>query len=118
MTYCFYVVMGGFTLETESISNDRMPPVVTLTDHAVVALASQGRFLNVPGEAITDKSKDDLLAKGLVVCQVTWLVIQACARARANLPLTLLEIHSLVHVFSAFIMYLCVRANLSLTSAK
>ena len=58
-------------------------------------------------DEIKDKSNADLLAKGLVACQVSWLVVQSVARYYARLPLTLLKIHTMVHVFSALIMYLC-----------
>ncbi len=46
-----------------------------------------------------------MLAKALVVVQVLWLVGQAIERKVAGFPLTLLEIHTMVHVACAVIMY-------------
>jgi len=54
---------------------------------------------------IQEKSKADLLAKGLVCFQVLWVAGQAIGRKLAGYPMTLLEIHTLVHVVCALIMY-------------
>ena len=103
MDYCYYAVMGGFTVDL-SCMHDRIK-VVTLSPASLLALASRGYFFDIASETISDKSKADLLAKGLVLCQVSWLVIQSIARARAQLPLTILEVHTMVHVVCAFLMY-------------
>ena len=62
-------------------------------------------FDELSRESISAKSKADLLAKGLAVCQVSWLMVQSIARHIAKLPLTLLEIHTVVHIFIALSMY-------------
>lgn len=103
MDYCYYAVMGGFTVDL-SCMHDRIK-VVTLSPTSLLALASRGHFFDIASETISDKSKADLLAKGLIICQVSWLVIQSIARARAQLPLTILEVHTMVHVVCALLMY-------------
>jgi hypothetical protein len=104
MTHSFYAVMGGFTVDLCRI--DSKWPQTTLTHKALRELAKSGHFVELPSDEIKDKSKADLLAKCLVVCQVCWLVVQSVARACQPLPLTLLEIHTMVHVVSALLMYL------------
>lgn len=103
MTYCFYVVMGGFTVDL-SFMHDKLK-IVTLSPATLLALGSRGHFFDIESGTIKDKSKADLLAKGLVICQVSWLVIQSIARARAHLSLTILESHTMVHVVCALSMY-------------
>lgn len=103
MDYCYYAVMGGFTVDL-SCMHDRIK-VVTLSPASLLALASRGQFFDIASETISDKSKADLLAKGLIISQVSWLVIQSIARARAQLPLTILEVHTMVHVVCALLMY-------------
>ncbi|KAL9019878.1 MAG: hypothetical protein Q9185_002820 [Variospora sp. 1 TL-2023] len=71
---------------------------------------SQGSRL--PGEArplrhstIQDKRKADTLAKVLVCVQVSWMLVQTISRRIVGYPITLLEVHTLVHVACAIAMY-------------
>lgn len=52
-----------------------------------------------------DKAEADMLANFLVCAQGFWLIIQCIARHSQGLPVTLLEIHIMMHVFCAVIMY-------------
>ncbi|KAI1481989.1 hypothetical protein F4774DRAFT_350985 [Daldinia eschscholtzii] len=79
----------------------------TLSAGAVAALAEKGEFLCVPQKNIDDKSKADAVKKILVLLQVSWMVTQCIFRKAYGLPLTLLEIHTMVHVVCAFILYVC-----------
>ncbi|KAK0733104.1 hypothetical protein B0T26DRAFT_631727 [Lasiosphaeria miniovina] len=54
---------------------------------------------------IDDKSKADSIAKALVVGQVCWMAAQCIARAAYGLPIALLEIHTMVHVLCALLIY-------------
>jgi hypothetical protein len=63
-------------------------------------------FPTVTRDTIEDRSKADFIQKGLVIVQVGWMVIQCTARRAYGLPLTLLEVHTMVHVVCALIMYL------------
>ncbi|KAF4497904.1 hypothetical protein FAGAP_5916 [Fusarium agapanthi] len=53
------------------------------------------------------KSKADYLQKILVAMQVIWMAMQCIARKIKNLPLSLLEVHTMVHVVCAIFLYLC-----------
>lgn len=80
---------------------------MALTADGVLELARLGRFADIyiPPEQIEDKSKASVLQKVLIICQVLWMVIQSVSRKIYGLPLTLLEIHTMVHVFCALLMY-------------
>jgi hypothetical protein len=104
MTYAHFVTMGGFALRVDHLHNTLER--VTITPQGMLLLASRGHFVCPDTDAINDKSKANLLAKGLAVLQVLWLVGQVIERKVAKLPITLLEVHTLVHVFCALVMYL------------
>jgi hypothetical protein len=103
MVYCHYVLMGGFAVEVDDIHN--LLTRVTITVDGVLYLAKYGHFCRVKRSLIADKSKADILAKGLVCIQVLWVAGQAVERKLAGYPITLLEIHTLVHVVCALVMY-------------
>lgn len=69
-------------------------------------MARHGHFLEITPETISDKSKVNAVGKGLVCIQVTWMVIQCIARKSAGYPLSLLELHTMVHVVCALIIYI------------
>ena len=105
MIYCFYAIMGGFIVDV----SESLPSIgtLTLTGSGVRELATRGHHLKLGQKAIMDKSKADLLAKGLVICQIGWLVLQSLARKAVGLPLTLLEVHTMSHVAAAVVLYAC-----------
>ncbi|KAF8536720.1 hypothetical protein BDD12DRAFT_747571 [Trichophaea hybrida] len=103
LKYGFYVGMGGFVMDTTK--HDPGCPRMTVTASGVLALARQGRFLKINTATISNKSKADTLAKVLAIFQVSWLLVETCARKVNGLPISLLEIHTLVHVFCALVMY-------------
>jgi len=53
-----------------------------------------------------DKSKVNSLAKGLVCIQGCWMLVQGVARKFHGLPVTLLELNTIIHVVCALLMYL------------
>ncbi|KAH0605707.1 uncharacterized protein H6S33_004164 [Morchella sextelata] len=55
--------------------------------------------------AITDKGKASTIGKLLAGGQALWLVVASISRWRAELPLTLLEIHVLIHVVRTLLIY-------------
>ncbi|KAF8537307.1 hypothetical protein BDD12DRAFT_780639, partial [Trichophaea hybrida] len=100
--------MGGFAVDTTKFDPPTERPIpsrMTITFSGLITLARAKEFLEIDCETINDKSKADVLAKGLVIFQVVWMVVQVVARKIKGLPLTLLEIHTLVHVFCALVMY-------------
>lgn len=104
LRYGFYATMGGFTVDVEKLHNKLSR--VTLTPKGVISLAKQGFFLDVSPETISDKSKANIITKALICIQVLWMVIQCLARKAAGYPLALLEIHTMVHVFCALMLYI------------
>jgi len=79
--------------------------VAALQPSGIVNLAKKGHFIEIPEKAIKDKSKADLLAKSLACLQVSWMVIQCIGRRAIGLPISLLEIHILVHVTCTLCLY-------------
>lgn len=105
LRYGFYVAMGGFVFDVEELS--RGVPQMTLTTSGVITLARQGHFVDINPQTIEDKSKANIITKALICIQVSWMVIQCIARKVEGFPLTLLEIHTMVHVACALMMYIC-----------
>jgi hypothetical protein len=103
ITYCFYVVMGGFVVNVSDIHDTHS--LLTFQPSGIVRLAEKGHFIEISEKAIKDKSKADILAKSLVCVQVCWMVVQCIGRKAAGLPISLLEIHIFVHVACALCMY-------------
>ena len=61
----------------------------------------------VPTKAeIKDRGKSDWLAKSLVLLQTLWFVMQCIARAHEHLPVTHLEIVTLVYAVINFVIYI------------
>ncbi|KAI0865997.1 hypothetical protein F4860DRAFT_500053 [Xylaria cubensis] len=102
-TYCFYVAMGGLTVDVTPIHSTVSH--MTITPTGLVLLAEHNHFIEVPKGTINDKSKADGLAKALVCLQVAWLIIQSIGRAAKGLPIALLEIHVLAHVACALLLF-------------
>ncbi|CVK99611.1 uncharacterized protein FMAN_02437 [Fusarium mangiferae] len=67
----------------------------------------RGHWIPISKKKIDDKSKADYFQKILVVMQVIRMVLQCIARKIQNLPLSLLEVHTMVHVVCAIFLYLC-----------
>lgn len=74
---------------------------------AIILLAERGYWIHIRKQDIDDKSKAGTVQKGLVLLQVLWTVTQAIGRHLSGLPLSLLEIHTIVHVICAIFLYAC-----------
>lgn len=103
MIYGHFAVMGGFVVDVSHLHNSLSR--VTISPKGVAFLASHGHFLRIPESTIRDKSKADILAKVLVCAQVAWMLVQTIGRKAVGYPITLLEVHTLVHVACAIAMY-------------
>ena len=97
--------MGGIVTHDVAKISDSVNGPVVLTPDAVIEFARRGIFFDITLGMISDKSKANLLGKGLVCLQVIWFLIQCIARAAAGYPLALLEVHTMVHVICALLMY-------------
>ena len=98
--------MGGIVTEDVAKLVDYEDRRLVLKPCAVLDLARKGRFFDISPAIISDKSKANLLGKGLVCIQVIWFFIQWTTRVAAKYPLALVEIHTVVHVVCALSMYI------------
>jgi hypothetical protein len=83
--------MGGFMLFDDN------GPVRPLDPDELQSLAQKGEidFPCITENEIRDRSKGDMLSKGLVVIQTGWFILQCIARWIEHLPLTELELVTL-----------------------
>lgn len=107
----FYAGMGGFVIDL--VPYQREPSFIprkyerlTLTARGVKLLYECGHLPVMQKSDIKDKSKADSLAKSLVCLQAGWMCIQVLGRILGGLPVTLLEVNTLGHVFCALVVYL------------
>ena len=95
----FYAIMGGFAVQgTKSFA-------ITLDIDMLSNEATVEEIRHFPISEINDKSKADYLAKVLACVQACWIVLQCLGRRLNNLPITLLELHTALHVINAIVMY-------------
>jgi len=80
LVYGYYVVMGGFAVNTETESSPPHQPVTktrtTATCAGLITLPRAGVALKIDRETFNDKSKADVLAKVFVIFQAIWMVMQ------------------------------------------
>ncbi|KAM0427918.1 hypothetical protein ACHAPT_007378 [Fusarium lateritium] len=119
LKYAFFIVMGGLRVNVDDIISlpdldskakrhfTTRPYTIRVGPKTIIQLAEQGHWINIPKQKIDDKSKADVLQKCLVMIQVSWMVMQCIVRKIHNLPLALLEVHTMVHVACAMFLYLC-----------
>jgi hypothetical protein len=93
--------MGGFM---EYNGNE---PVQTLLPNQLggYSLTGKGDFPRIAIEDIQDKSKGDIISKGLVVLQTGWFITQCIARGARGLPITELELVTVAFAVLNFVMY-------------
>lgn len=111
----FYVLMGGIEIipkiklaSNGDFGHGRVKEEGegrTLTPAGALFLTKLGILPPIPVETINDKSKADLMAKLLVCVQGSWMLVQALGRKIDGLPLTLLELNTIMHVVCAILMY-------------
>lgn len=97
--------MGGIVTHDVAKISDVINEPVVLTPDAMIQFARERVFLDIFRGMISDKSKANLLGKGLVCIQVIWFLIQCIARAATGYPLALLEVQIMIHVVCALLMY-------------
>lgn len=96
----YYAAMGGFevVIGKEEKRGDIRDIRRTVTLCGTVLLARLGLLPSLSIEGINDKSKADMLTKTLVCIQACWMLVQAFARKVERLPITLLELNTIMHV--------------------
>jgi hypothetical protein len=92
-----------FVWPKKHMMNSKRP--LHLTPNGVLQLAHRDFWIYIKPERIAAKSKADVLQKALVLLQVSYTATTCVARRVYGLPLTLLEIHTMVHVICAVAMY-------------
>lgn len=100
----FFACMGGFALrQGGSYFNTTLTPegFHYFTTLRYIQPATYRQSI------ITDKGKADFIGKLLVVCQALWLVVQCIVRKASGLPVTLLEVHVVLHVLCTVCIYVC-----------
>ncbi|KAG1730934.1 uncharacterized protein EDB91DRAFT_1085229 [Suillus paluster] len=101
VTHGFFACMGGFMLYVDD------KPRATLTPRELQHFISDGSVdMPVITEAdIEDRSKGDVLSKGVAILQLVGFVLQLVARYVQKLPITLLEIDTLAVAAATCIAY-------------
>ena len=72
----------------------------------VVELVREGKLLPLTPDELSDKSKGDILSKGLAILQTIWFVVQCIVRLIEGLPLTHLEVMTLAYTVMTVAMYI------------
>lgn len=106
LAYCFFVVMGGVEVKNPQPSAARQDQsFLPVSPDTMLWVAREGHEIPIDPKRISDKSKANTIQKCLVVSQATWMAAQCLTRRAYGLPLTLLEVHTMVHVLCAAIIY-------------
>jgi hypothetical protein len=106
-----FALMGGFVFEADEMHltiMDADRKRLTLTPVALRKIAKNAPELlpDLSREAIRDKSKANGLAKFLVCVQAIWFIAQTVGRLGTSLPISLLEMNTLLHAFCCLFIYL------------
>lgn len=112
--------MGGFQISAEDEGIEPGPAfashkyipnpfIMRVSADGFLILVKRGE-INLPNVLkatyIDDRSKANILQKALILIQVSWMALQCIVRKAQGLPITLLEIHTMVHVICALMLYL------------
>ncbi|KAG1729769.1 hypothetical protein EDB19DRAFT_1913199 [Suillus lakei] len=101
-THSFFVLMGGFMLYDVDGK-----PYHTLQPDQVLTLIRKG-CIKAPiltAKWIRDRSKGNVISKGLIMLQVAWFILQLITRAIYHLETTLLEVGTLAFAVLNFLTY-------------
>lgn len=126
MKFAFFVVIGGISIQRSRLDDyvsrqdfdshhwrlfdDTNVALRTnnqtlhLTASSVLDLAHFGHWIYIDPKQIRNRSKADGIKKSLVLLQVSWMLVSCISRKACGLPLTLLELHTMVHVACAVAM--------------
>ncbi|GAM83422.1 hypothetical protein ANO11243_014100 [Dothideomycetidae sp. 11243] len=102
--------MGGYVFDFDQSFGSTTPAFATgikrlsITPKGVKFLADCGVLPVITRKEIIDKSKIDELGKFVTVLQVSWMLMQVFLRLVLHLPISLLEVTVLGHVFCACVL--------------
>ena len=86
-------------------ADDRLNASLIITTAGILELTKSDHWIYTTEAAIDDKSKANPVQKSLILLQVLWMATQCISRTSYGLPLTLLELHTMVHVVCAVTLY-------------
>lgn len=95
----FFAVMHGFS----SHLGVPIPPDRVM--EALSAYESRHPDLPITHKEVADKGKANTVAKSIVCFQVSWLLINLIARKATGLPIALIELHVVIHILIATVLY-------------
>ncbi|KAG1734052.1 uncharacterized protein EDB91DRAFT_619985 [Suillus paluster] len=100
-THSFFALMGGFMLYVDG------EPYHILLPHQLLRLIRAGSidFPTLTVKEIRDRSKGNMISKGLVTLQVSWFIMQLISRAIYHLETTQIEAATLAFAVLNFITY-------------
>lgn len=116
----FFVVMGGYVYVTKGKDGETIQVTADAFFHAfkngqidsaerIAERKRKGEDTKLITEInirdIQDKGKASVLAKVIICGQVGWMVLQLIGRQIAGLTMTLIELHTLIHILIAAITY-------------
>jgi hypothetical protein len=95
--------MGGFEL----YDSDGERPLYPLNLENIERLVQRGAidFPNITEKEIEDRSKGDIISKGLAIIQTGWFIMQCIARGAEHLAITELEIMTVAFAVLNLITY-------------
>ncbi|KAG2139637.1 uncharacterized protein EDB93DRAFT_1090144 [Suillus bovinus] len=100
-THSFFVLMGSFMLYVDK------EPCRTLQPDHILILIRKG-CIDVPtltANQIYDRSKGNVISKGLIILQVAWFIMQLITQAIYHLETTQLEVGTLAFAVLNFLTY-------------
>jgi hypothetical protein len=103
--------MGGFVFDTSKLDpgflkHGQVHATLTHTALRVIAKGAPSYLPDISKEAIRDKSKANSFAKFLVCVQTCWFIAQTSGRLATRLPISLLEMNTLLHAVCCLLIYL------------
>ncbi|KAF9871459.1 hypothetical protein CkaCkLH20_11106 [Colletotrichum karsti] len=116
LEFCFFVVMGGFQVPIDDVRpgptallGRRLPGSLPLSAKGFLKMMEHRPLesfglVNNP-KALAVRNKGSVFQKVLVVTQVLWMATQCLVRKLQGLPISLLEVHVMVHVLCAVVIY-------------
>ncbi|KAJ7595433.1 hypothetical protein C8J56DRAFT_383337 [Mycena floridula] len=108
MAHGFFISMGGFIIAddqgTHFVTPDMFKAPVLSYDYRIRVTAED--VAKISKAEIMDRSKSDVIAKGLAVAQVVWFIGQLVARMAQRLPAAKLEIVTLSFAVLNLVTYI------------
>jgi hypothetical protein len=103
--------MGGFVFDTSKLDpgflkHGQVRATLTPVALRVIAKVAPSYLPDISEETIRDKSKANSFAKFLVCVQTCWFIAQTAGRLATRLPISLLEMNTLLHAVCCLLIYM------------